>query len=209
MVSRSVSTHFAQVLSAFSYITILSPSGYVTFPSSTMSQLQKMQNVSNMTGKNIRGNCRNFTDFCFLPVCSHQCQESKMSTSISFHWVPLLMELSFNTRFSFSVTRSTRNAARKRKRERSYFCHFHKKTEAHQLLGKMNPITLIPLNLTGNVKLETAPDLCKLYLAFGCPTCSMHVSDCHWFRLSESPTNITFLPFIFNKNSLASNLQPN
>lgn len=37
----------------------------------------------------------------------------------------------------------------------------------------------------------------KMYLEFGTQEWSIHVRDCHWFKLSESPTNIIFFPLHF------------
>lgn len=37
---------------------------------------------------------------------------------------------------------------------------------------------------------------------------SMQTSDCQWLLLTESPTNITFLPFNLIRKSLPLNLQP-
>jgi hypothetical protein len=37
--------------------------------------------------------------------------------------------------------------------------------------------------------------------------CTRHTIDSHWFRFSESPTNIIRLPRSLSMNSFASNLQ--
>lgn len=38
---------------------------------------------------------------------------------------------------------------------------------------------------------------------------SMQLKETHWFRLNESPTNITFFPLHVSKNSKPSNLIQN
>ena len=43
--------------------------------------------------------------------------------------------------------------------------------------------------LTVNVNVRREPIFSNLYLECGVAEWSMHVNDCHWFKLSESPTN--------------------
>lgn len=50
--------------------------------------------------------------------------------------------------------------------------------------------------LTGKVKAVLDPCVRRVYLdLLGDAAYSMQVSDCHWLRLMESPTNSTFFPF--------------
>lgn len=54
------------------------------------------------------------------------------------------------------------------------------------------------ITLTINVERES-PVLRRLYFDLGTAACNMHVKDCHWFTLRESPTNIIFFPlYLFN-----------
>ena len=49
---------------------------------------------------------------CVLPVWVHQCHVLKISMSMPFHAFPLWIESSFNTRPTFSLTKSTRYVVR-------------------------------------------------------------------------------------------------
>ena len=54
---------------------------------------------------------------------------------------------------------------------------------------------------TRKVNVERPPFLLRVKFALGTDTCSMHVRDCHWLRLRESPTNNIFFPFnLLNKS---------
>lgn len=46
-----------------------------------------------------------------------------------------------------------------------------------------------------------------LNLALGTAEWSIHVKDCHWFLLRESPTNIMLFPLNFSRKFTALNLQ--
>jgi len=61
--------------------------------------------------------------------------------------------------------------------------------------------------LTVNVNVETSSCRDRLYLAVGTAACNIHVSDCHWFRLNESPTNIILFPLNLSRKARALNLQ--
>ena len=50
------------------------------------------------------------------------------------------------------------------------------------------------------------PILVKLYLAAGTALWSMQVSDCHWFKLNESPTNIILFPLSLDNKYRPLNL---
>lgn len=62
------------------------------------------------------------------------------------------------------------------------------------------------LTLTKNLKVESGS---PLFICVGdCGTAAeiMQINDSHWLRPSESPTNITFFPFILYRNSSPLNL---
>lgn len=62
------------------------------------------------------------------------------------------------------------------------------------------------LKLTKNLKVESGS---PLFICVGdCGTAAeiMQINDSHWLRPSESPTNITFFPFILYRNSSPLNL---
>lgn len=59
---------------------------------------------------------------------------------------------------------------------------------------------------TWNVTVETGLPLLWVVPEAGAAACSMHTSDCHWFRLMESPTNSIFFPLHLLSKSCPLNL---
>jgi len=60
--------------------------------------------------------------------------------------------------------------------------------------------------LTSNVTEYSPSALNTLYFEFGTHEWIKHVRDIHWFKLSESPTNIIFFPLHFSKKYSPLNL---
>ena len=59
---------------------------------------------------------------------------------------------------------------------------------------------------TGKLNVERPFFLWIVKFVLGSVACNMHVSDCHWFRLRESPTNIIFFPLNLLTKSWPLNL---
>lgn len=62
------------------------------------------------------------------------------------------------------------------------------------------------ISLTGNMNVDSPPILNSLYGVCGLAVWSIQVSDCHWFKLSESPTNMMLFPLNLCKKSWPLNL---
>lgn len=69
------------------------------------------------------------------------------------------------------------------------------------------PFAASVARITLNFNVESPPSRARVYLADGTALWRMQVSDCHWFRLSESPTNMIFFPLNLAKKSWPSNLR--
>lgn len=81
-----------------------------------------------------------------------------------------------------------------------------------ELVGeRANDLILLHANeslfrLTSKFTVESLSLLSKLLLASGADWWIIHSSDSHWFRLSESPTNMILFPLHLLKKSNPSNL---